>query len=68
MGSVCHNVDPARRIPWRDTRHLPGGGLMDDPATGYISKRGGYVVRNELTGDIVQVSNRYNSGWMAPWD
>lgn len=41
---------------------------MDDPATGYISKRGGYVVRNELTGDIVQVSNRYNSGWMAPWD
>lgn len=41
---------------------------MDDPATAYYSGRGGYVVRNNRTGDIVQVSNRTDPGWKAPWD
>jgi hypothetical protein len=59
---------PARTVPWRDTRHLPGGGRMNEPATAYYSQRGGYVVRNERTGDIVQVSDRTDPGWKAPWD
>lgn len=60
--------DPASTVATRDIRHLPGGGRMDDPATGYVSRRGGYVVRNDRTGDIVQVSNRAKPGWRAPWD
>lgn len=60
--------DPASTVATRDIRNLRGGGRMDDPATGYISRRGGYVVRNDRTGDIVQVSNRTKPGWKAPWD
>jgi filamentous hemagglutinin len=59
--------DPEATVATRDTRHLPGGGRMDDPATGYLSKRGGYVIRNDRTGDIVQVSDRTDPNWMAPW-
>ncbi|MFL5961693.1 MAG: colicin E5-related ribonuclease [Gaiellaceae bacterium] len=55
-------------VTYRDTRYLPGGGRMDDPATVYYSRRGGYVVRNNRTGDIVQVSKRTDPGWTAPWD
>jgi hypothetical protein len=58
---------PARTVPTRDIRRS-GGGRMDDPATAYYSKRGGYVVRNDRTGDIVQVSNRNDPGWRAQWD
>lgn len=60
--------DPASTVATRDIRNLRGGGRMDDPATGYISRRGGYVVRNDRTGDIVQVSKRTDPGWKAPWD
>ncbi len=27
-----------------------------------------YVVRNNRTGDIIQVSDRAERGWKAPWD
>jgi RHS repeat-associated protein len=60
--------DPARTVATRDVRHLPGGTRISDPATAYYSRRGGYIVRNNRTGDIVQVSNRTNPGWKAPWD
>ncbi|QIN85109.1 hypothetical protein GBA63_09365 [Rubrobacter tropicus] len=53
-------TNPARTISTRDTRHLPGGGRMDDPATAYYRSDGSYVVRNNKTGDIVQVSNEPN--------
>jgi RHS repeat-associated protein len=59
---------PVRTVPWRDTRHLRGGKRMNDPATAYYSERGGYVVRNNRTGDIVQVSDRTDPDWIAPWD
>jgi hypothetical protein len=59
---------PAKTVGWKDTRHLPGGGRLNDPATAFYSKRGGYVVRNDRTGDIVQVSNRMDKNWSAPWD
>jgi len=52
----------------RDTRHLPGGGQLDDPATAYINRQGDYVIRNNRTGDIVQVSDRHDLDWAAPWD
>jgi hypothetical protein len=56
--------NPIRTAPRRDTRHLPGGSRMNEPATAYYGKRGGYVVRNNRTGDIVQVSDRTNSSWL----
>jgi hypothetical protein len=59
---------PTRTVPWSDTRHLPGGGRMNDPATAFYGERGGYVVRNNRTGDIIQVSDRTDPGWKAPWD
>jgi RHS repeat-associated protein len=43
-------------------------GRMNDPATAYYSREGGYVVRNDRTGDIVQVSDRNDPDWVAPWD
>ena len=61
-------ANPARTVVTRDTRHLPGGGRMDDAATAYYGRNGGYVVRNDQTGDIVQVSDRLDSRWVAPWD
>ncbi|MCP5339423.1 MAG: hypothetical protein H7A14_07430 [Sinobacteraceae bacterium] len=60
--------NPTRTVATRDTRHLPGGGRNNDPATAYYSRDGGYVVRNDRTGDIVQVSNRNDPHWSAPWD
>jgi RHS repeat-associated protein len=60
--------DPVRTVATRDNRYLPGGGRLDDPATAYYNRRGGYVVRNDRTGDIVQVSDRTDAAWRAPWD
>jgi hypothetical protein len=56
---------PHRTVPTRDTRHLPGGTQVDEPATAYVRSDGHYVVRNDLTGDIVQVSNRNDAAWKA---
>jgi hypothetical protein len=58
---------PSRTITTRDTRYLPGGGRNDAPATAYINRSGGYVVRNDETGDIVQVSNLNDPDWKSPW-
>lgn len=59
---------PVRTVATTDTRHLAGGGKMADPATAYYSRTGGYVVRNDKTGDIVQVSDKADANWIAPWD
>ena len=59
--------NPVRTVATQDTRHMGGGMRMNDSATAYYSKSGGYVVRNDRTGDIVQVSNRNDAGWIAPW-
>jgi RHS repeat-associated protein len=61
-------ANPTRTVATRDTRHLPGGARMNDSATAYYSREGGYVVRNDRTGDIVQISDRTNPNWRAPWD
>jgi RHS repeat-associated protein len=59
--------NPANKVVARDTRHLPGGGAMNDPATAYIRGDRSYVIRNDLTGDIVQISNRNKANWKSPW-
>ena len=45
--------------------------LHTDPpteATAYESKGGGNVVVNDETGEVVQVSDRYDSDWKDPWN
>ncbi|CUH97800.1 hypothetical protein P22_3946 [Propionispora sp. 2/2-37] len=57
-----------RTVKTVDTRNNPLTGTKNnDPATAYYSKDGGYVVRNDRTGDIVQVSDRNDPNWVAPW-
>jgi RHS repeat-associated protein len=62
-------TNPSRTVPTRDTRYKPdGSGLKnDDPATAFIRDDGSYVVRNDKTGEIVQVSDRNDPGWKNPF-
>ncbi len=62
--------NPAKTVKTTDTRFkADGSGLrLNDPATAYYSKDGGYVVRNDVTGDIVQVSDRNDPNWIDPFD
>lgn len=60
--------NPSRTAKTRDTRNLEdGSGSRDDPATAYVNSDGSYVIRNDLDGTIVQVSNRNNPGWLNPF-
>jgi RHS repeat-associated protein len=56
-----------RRASATDTRYLPDGTRMNDAATAYINADGSYVVRNNRTGDIVQLSNRNDPSWRSPF-
>ncbi|WP_246118837.1 colicin E5-related ribonuclease, partial [Alkalibacillus haloalkaliphilus] len=60
--------NPHRTQVTRDTRYRPDGTRNNDPATAYIRDDGSYVVRNDRTGDIVQVSKRNDPNWVPPWD
>ncbi|BCW82847.1 hypothetical protein NicSoilE8_05200 [Arthrobacter sp. NicSoilE8] len=61
--------NPAQTKALRDTRYLgDGSGLRrDDPATAYINQEGHYVIRNDVDGSIVQVSNKNKADWKNPW-
>jgi hypothetical protein len=60
---------PDMEVPVRDTRWNPAtGGQNDEPATAYVRDDGSYVVVNDNTGDVIQVSDRNNPDWKAPWD
>lgn len=45
---------------WREGR--------SSPATGYVRADGHYVIINDDTGEIVQVSNAYDPDWRGPWE
>ncbi|MDF2077301.1 colicin E5-related ribonuclease [Pseudomonas mendocina] len=63
----CPN--PSKTVVTKDTRFDPVSGTrLNDPATGYIASDGSYVVRNDRTGAIVQVSDKNDKNWVAPWD
>lgn len=59
--------NPQKTIKTSDTRWAEGGAKLDDPATAYYHKDGGYVVRNDNTGDIVQISDKKDPNWIEPW-
>lgn len=60
---------PYRRAVTRDTRYKMDtpGQKRNDPATAYIRTDGSYVVRNDITEDIVQVSDRNDPDWQSPF-
>lgn len=59
---------PDRTVPTRHSRFdETQGKRLDDPAMGYAARDGSYVVRNERTGAVVQVSDKREPGWKAPW-
>jgi hypothetical protein len=60
--------NPARTTKTRDTRNLEdGSGRRDDPATAYERGDGSYVIRNDVDGTVVQVSDRNDPGWQKPF-
>lgn len=50
----------------KDTRRIKGGGNMNEDATVYYDETGNYVVRNDRTGEIIQVSDRTDPNWVDP--
>ena len=70
VSSIQAVIDkPIKTVVTKDTRFdTVSGSRLNDPATGYIAKDGSYVVRNDRTGAIVQVSNKNDPKWVAPWD
>jgi filamentous hemagglutinin len=62
-------ANPCKKVTTQDTRFDPISGIrLNDPATGYVAKDGSYIVRNDRTGQIVQVSNKKDPTWKAPWN
>ncbi|MGQ0648147.1 MAG: colicin E5-related ribonuclease [Gemmatimonadaceae bacterium] len=61
-------ANPHRAAAARDTRFLADGSRMDDAATAFINPDGSYVVRNNRTRDIVQISNRNDPNWKSPFE
>ena len=62
-------ANPTKTVVTKDTRFDPVSGTrLNDPATDYVAKDGSYVVRNDRTGAIVQVSDKNDKNWVAPWE
>jgi len=60
---------PTRTVITRDTRWDPAiNARRDDPATAYYATDGSYVVRNDVNGTVVQVSDKFKPTWKAPWE
>lgn len=57
-----------KKIPTKDTRFDPiTGARRNDPATVHVNSDGSYVVVNNRDGTVVQVSNKNDPNWKAPW-
>jgi len=61
-------ANPDRIVATRDTRWNDDSKTKrDDPATAYIATDGNYAVRNNVDGTIVQISDRNDPNWVAPF-
>lgn len=59
---------PTTKVVTKDTRWDPlSGASFNDPATAYIAQDGAYVVRNDRTGLIVEISDRNSINGVAFW-
>ena len=60
---------PKQKIPTRDKRFNKQDVKVDNgPATVYFDSNSQYVVINDQTGNIVQISNRYKTGWAPTFE
>jgi hypothetical protein len=61
-------ISPALSVATRDRRHLPdaSGVTKDEPAIAYIDTEGHYVVVNELSLEVIAISDRTDSEWKMP--
>jgi len=60
-------ANPTRTFVTHGSRYLPnGGGRNDAPATAYINRTGGHVVRSDETWTIVQVVKLTDPDWRSP--
>ena len=68
VDSVAATINtPARTAATLDERYNPDGTQKNEPATVYYRGDGHYVVCNDITGDIVQVSNTNDPNWIDPF-
>jgi hypothetical protein len=58
---------PHSIVETTDMRWRVDGSRRHDPAKAYIREDGHYVVRNEVDGTIVQISNRHRLNWKSPF-
>ena len=64
IGETLDN--PSGTVETYDNRRGPTRG---NPATGfYHSDKNSHVVRNNITGEIIQISDRTDSGWLPFWN
>lgn len=59
--------NPARTAATRDERYNPDGTKKNEPATVYYRTDGHYVTVNDLTRDIVQISDLNDPDWIDPF-
>jgi hypothetical protein len=59
---------PHRIVETTDMRWQADGSRRNDPAKAYIREDGHYIVRNEVDGTIVQISNRNKPHWKSPFE
>jgi hypothetical protein len=68
-GEIAHTLAHPHRIAvLTDRRWQADGSRRHDPAKAYIREDGHYVVRNEVDGTIVQISNRNKPHWQSPFE
>ncbi|MEQ8754545.1 MAG: colicin E5-related ribonuclease [Coleofasciculus sp. G1-WW12-02] len=67
LESVMETINkPAYTKPTRDERHRSDATQANDPATAYYRNDDNYVICNDITGDIVQISNTFDLEWIDP--
>lgn len=65
--SVIETIQrPVRIASTRDERFNPNGTQNDEPATIYYRSDGHYVICNDVSADIVQVSDTNDLHWIDP--
>ncbi|WP_210967657.1 colicin E5-related ribonuclease [Dolichospermum flos-aquae] len=57
-------LNPGKTEKTRDKRYNIDGTRKDDHATVYYRSDGAYIVCNDITGDVVQVSDINDPNWI----
>jgi Colicin E5 ribonuclease domain len=61
-------ANPHRIVDTTDMRWRADVSKRNDPAKAYIREDGHYIVRNEVDGTVVQISNRHKPNWKSPFE